>query len=115
MELAELDIIKSNLLAQKSAILNKTSELREQSIITNDVSDEADQAAQDLSLSIAINLHERDRITLFKIEKALSRLGSGSYHLCEACGCDISLKRLKANPFSNLCIDCQEERENFLK
>jgi DnaK suppressor protein len=61
---------------------------------------------------MSIHLHERDRSTLFHIERALSKMEEGKYGECESCGDLIEAKRLKARPFACLCIICQEEQED---
>ncbi|MEO0288842.1 MAG: TraR/DksA C4-type zinc finger protein [candidate division WOR-3 bacterium] len=44
-----------------------------------------------------------------EIDEALLRLQNGSYGICEICGEEISQKRLKALPFTKLCIKCSEK------
>ena len=46
------------------------------------------------------------------ITRALSRLDSGSYGRCEACGERIATARLQALPFATRCRACQEEYES---
>ncbi len=45
---------------------------------------------------------------LQRIEKALLRIKNSTYGVCEACHNEISLKLLKENPDSLLCIDCKK-------
>ena len=52
---------------------------------------------------------------LVQIERAISRLDSGSYGICDECGEEISERRLNEKPFAQYCINCQEmidERES---
>lgn len=44
--------------------------------------------------------------TLASIERALTRLASGTYGVCVSCGADISLKRLEQNPAVETCHLC---------
>lgn len=46
--------------------------------------------------------------TLASIERALSRLSSGTYGICLSCGADISLRRLEQNPAVETCETCRE-------
>jgi DnaK suppressor protein len=46
-----------------------------------------------------------------KIDLALRRLNEGNYGLCEECGEEIDVARLKVIPFALLCRDCQEMKE----
>ena len=112
MNSTELSAIRESLLSQKSAILNKTSEFKQEQSKTVTVSDEAEAASIDLSNNISIHLHERDRTSLFMIERALGKISEGTYGQCESCGEMISAGRLKASPFTTLCIACKEEQED---
>lgn len=109
----ELNSIRKVLLLQKSRILNKAVELRSQGMSCHNSADEADQISSELSLSLALHLHERDRSALFEIEKALSKIQDGTYGQCECCGEMISVRRLRARPFAAMCVECMEEREEF--
>ncbi|MGE0631931.1 MAG: TraR/DksA family transcriptional regulator [Pseudobdellovibrionaceae bacterium] len=112
MRTAEIESLKNFLLQQKGQILNKSSEfLHEQGSDREFLSDEAEAASQDVSMSLSIHLHERDRSLLYKIERALSRIQSGTYGLCDSCGAEVGIKRLQARPFAELCIECKEEQE----
>jgi len=51
-------------------------------------------------LSIANNIRD----LLEKIEKALARIGEGTFGICEGCGKPIEKARLKALPYASLCI-----------
>lgn len=46
-----------------------------------------------------------------RIELALRRIDDGSYGDCLQCGEAIAEARLQAQPWANLCIDCQSARE----
>jgi len=58
-------------------------------------------------LSIANNITD----LVDKIDKALEKIESGSYGLCENCGQPISADRLKALPHVLLCIKCKKAEE----
>ncbi len=44
-----------------------------------------------------------------RIERALAKLGDGSYGVCDECGGEIVAGRLQAAPESALCIQCARE------
>jgi DnaK suppressor protein len=46
------------------------------------------------------------------IEEALEDIDNGEYGICRQCGCDIAVKRLKANPIARHCITCKSAMEN---
>lgn len=108
----ELQAIKESLLIQKSMILNKTHEfIEEQSSLTIEGGDEAEIVSNNMNSNISIHLHERDRIALLQIDRALGRISDGTYGQCESCSDEIGHRRLQARPFTTLCIACMEEQE----
>lgn len=113
MNATEMNYLKTFLISQKSSILNKTTEFKmEQAVQKEHISDEHEAASHDLSTNMSIQLHERDRLLLFQIERALGKIEDGTYGQCESCGEMISAGRLKASPFTTLCIACKEEQED---
>lgn len=108
----ELNNLKESLLFQKGTILNKTHEFKSEQSDNVVVADEAEAASQDISNNISIHLHERDRVALYAIERALGKMADGTYQYCEACNEPIGARRLQARPFTALCIECMEEQEN---
>ena len=74
--------------------------------------DIADRATVESERNFALLMRERDRQTLAGIREALSRIESGEYGVCEECGEDIALARLKAQPMATLCVHCQSRRED---
>ena len=74
----------------------------------------ADPAESDRAFTLRIR--DRERRLIRKIQAAIQRLDEGTYGICEDCGEDISIPRLKARPVTKLCINCkarQEEGENI--
>ncbi len=110
--MSELDFIKQSLLIQKSEILNKNFEFKSQQSSLSKSPDEADAIAQELDANLSIQLHERDRLSLLLIEKALSKFATNTYGECESCGDAIDIRRLKARPLATLCIQCMEDHES---
>lgn len=74
--------------------------------------DSVDQASADTDRAIAVQIKNRDRDTLVQINQALRRIDGGTFGACERCGGDISDARIKAFPFTTLCIDCKAELES---
>jgi len=52
----------------------------------------------------------RARTSLDDLDRALTRLDSGLYSVCENCGGQIAAPRLSARPAARTCIDCAEGR-----
>lgn len=113
--LKEILTIKECLLEQKSSILNKSREFKLEQMNQENLSDESEVASQVINNNLSINLLERNRHSLMMIEIALGKIASGNYGYCESCDDEIGIRRLKARPFTTLCIACMEEREDSLK
>lgn len=52
---------------------------------------------------------------LSQVKRALVRVKSGKYGVCETCGQTIDPARLKVDPSVTLCVDCQERKEQQTK
>jgi DnaK suppressor protein len=48
------------------------------------------------------------RSNLRDVERALTKMETGSFGICERCGLPISSERLEALPWAELCIDCKQ-------
>lgn len=73
--------------------------------------DLADQAAAEMDINFDLRLRDRERKLLRKIDEALERIRTGEYGICENCGADIGVRRLRARPVTTLCIDCKTAQE----
>lgn len=58
-------------------------------------------------------LRERDEARLGEIDAALARIRDGTYGRCARCGREIGADRSEAEPASELCLDCEIERERL--
>jgi DnaK suppressor protein len=67
----------------------------------------SDNAEEDTSLDL---LSSEEKL-LIKIQKALIRIDKGIYGKCLKCKKNVSMKRLKAVPYAELCRKCQEKEE----
>ena len=112
MNSTEIQALQESLLEQKSLILNKSYEFRQEQSSRSPVSDEGEAAYANVSDNISIHLHEKDRRTLYQIERALGKICDGTYGQCEGCAGHIGRRRLEVHPFSTLCISCMEEQES---
>lgn len=109
----ETQYFKDLLLKQRSEILNKADNFRNESAIeATGQGDEGDQAVSELSLSLTLRLQERQTQLLQKIDRALAKIDEGSFGLCEQCEEPLQKNRLIARPVATLCIACKEEQES---
>lgn len=79
------------------------------------VMDDGDLSFVDLSEDISLKQLSAHRDKLIKIDEALRKINENTYGLCEDCGDEISVERLKIIPFASYCRDCQEKKEIFDK
>lgn len=77
--------------------------------------DPLDQAAMETTRSYTLRLRDRESHLIKKIKEALLKIEDGSFGICEACGEDIALSRLKARPVTSYCIRCKTQMEAFEK
>lgn len=70
-----------------------------------------DTAVADVETEIEIAAIARASRTLREAVAALEFLHDPGYGLCTDCGAEIPYTRLKANPLSTRCIDCQRRLE----
>jgi DnaK suppressor protein len=72
--------------------------------------DELDIARSLADVETHASLIDRAQERLKDIDAAMGRLDAGTYGVCEECGEDIPLERIKALPFTLFCVDCQSKR-----
>jgi DnaK suppressor protein len=70
--------------------------------------DTMDQVQSAEARELAIRNLDRSARRLRQIEDALRRLESGGYGTCANCEEEIGLKRLRAVPWTQFCLKCQE-------
>ena len=73
--------------------------------------DPSDRATMESNRNSMLRIRDRERKLIFKIQEALQRLDAGEYGICEECGEEISIERLKARPVTTLCIECKSSQE----
>jgi DnaK suppressor protein len=71
-----------------------------------------DRAVHEGQRAFAFRIRERERFLIRKIQDALRRIEEGTYGICEECGEDIPVARLKARPVTNYCLDCKTRMES---
>jgi DnaK suppressor protein len=52
---------------------------------------------------------------MLKIKKALAKVEDQTFGICEACGEEIDMERLKSRPVTALCIGCKIHQERIEK
>ncbi len=72
--------------------------------------DMADQASGNNEVHIQLRLKQTDAKILQAIEEALQRIDKGTYGACRDCEEPISEARLRAIPWTRVCIACKEKQ-----
>jgi DnaK suppressor protein len=79
--------------------------------ILNHFADGDSRAASALLNDEELALLRHDLDQLAAIDDALKRIDYGTGGVCIACGADIALDRLRAEPTAKACFDCQRQAE----
>jgi len=77
-------------------------------IIVEKSADDLDEIERAVSRDIAIQNLDRESRMLRDIRNALQRIDQDTFGSCLHCEREISLRRLKAVPWAQLCLRCQE-------
>jgi len=114
MDAKTLAKYKKLLLEEKQRILNnsKNALRNELALSPDDLPDETDLAASEITQNLVFKLRDRERQLLSKIDEALSRMEDGTFGTCQDCEEPIEPRRLEARPVSTLCIACKEKQEH---
>jgi len=73
--------------------------------------DEADFASQQYSQEFSIRMHRHHHRKVEEIVAAIQRLSTGEYGICEECGDEIGVDRLKVQPMTTVCLSCRRRLE----
>ncbi len=77
--------------------------------------DPTDRAALEADRNFMLRIRDREAKLIKKIKAALERIENDTFGICESCGEEISIKRLKARPVTTQCIDCKSKEEALEK
>jgi len=117
MSKEQIEIFRRTIAERREALL---AEIREDVARSRDESygalagpvvDTADEAVADLLSDLDNAETSRDLNELRELEAAQARLDAGAYGLCEECGLEIALARLRAVPGAARCVKCQSVHE----
>jgi DnaK suppressor protein len=74
----------------------------------------ADLASDNAEEDTSLDLLSSEEKLLRQIQNAIKRIEKKTYGNCSKCGKNLSMKRLKAVPYAELCLNCKEEEEKSL-
>ena len=113
-ELAELrKELESELTELRAEISKAESEIaaRMGDAVADAGDDQADAGAKTFQREHELALTHNARELLAQNERALARIVSGTYGVCESCGEPIGKARLQAFPRATLCVACKQREE----
>lgn len=104
--------LHERLIAKRKALRAKLNDDRDVAVVsssgTGDVGDVANDGAQTELNSQLAALETRE---LHQVERAIELIRLGRYGKCEVCNHSIPIQRLKALPYTLVCIECQRQQE----
>lgn len=71
----------------------------------------ADLGTDSFEQDISLGLMENKSGAIREIEEALERIKEGTFGLCEGCRKRIPKERLRAIPYTRLCVQCKKREE----
>nr|HET7859192.1 TraR/DksA family transcriptional regulator [Caldimonas sp.] len=77
----------------------------------NQVEDSGEQGEERFRKAVAQAEQDRDVEELRQIAAAKERMARGEYGICIACGSEIPVERLQAQPAAARCLPCQQRFE----
>jgi RNA polymerase-binding protein DksA len=73
--------------------------------------DTSDMASDSAEGDLAFRIAESEGVAATEVQKAIEKIDTGSYGICERCNKSIGMERIHALPFATHCIKCQELTE----
>ncbi|MBI2901535.1 MAG: TraR/DksA C4-type zinc finger protein [Planctomycetes bacterium] len=114
----ELDEFKTLLTLRRRILLGDVSTLEAEALKKGTDSElstlplhMADLGTDSFEQDITLGLMETESDELQEIEEALARIKDGSFGLCESCKKSIPKARLRAIPYTRLCVECKKKEE----
>ncbi|NRA73806.1 MAG: RNA polymerase-binding protein DksA [Rickettsiales bacterium] len=114
MNFNQLEYFKDQLLKWKDELMKEDQDIvdhiKEEKLDEPDV---ADNASIEIDIVVESQVQDSHGKLIEKIDNSLAQIENNTYGYCVKCGNPVGLKRLKARPVANLCIEGQEchERE----
>ncbi|MGR8941909.1 MAG: TraR/DksA family transcriptional regulator [Gammaproteobacteria bacterium] len=110
--MSDYEEIRSNLLDMLEELNDRLNKITEDVKHAEEplAKDFEEQAVQAENHEVQDFLGNRARTEIAQIKDAITRIDTGRYGICQSCGEPISEARLKALPYSNLCIKCASQQ-----
>jgi len=109
----ELKSFRDMLLRVREQLVEQVQSLRSASLTRDDAVNSEEDGTDAFERQLALKLASDEGDSIFEIDEALQRIDEGTYGTCQECGCLIGKPRLKALPFTGLCIACRSASEKL--
>jgi RNA polymerase-binding transcription factor len=109
MNKTDFDLLKATLQLKLATIA--TGPDKRADIVIQQSPDSLDQTQFAAERDLVVTLLNRDTQMSHLLKGALRRMGDDTYGTCLACDDPISVKRLQAVPWAELCLRCQERSD----
>ena len=109
MDYKNFDFLKATLETKLATIA--TGYERRADIVIQQSPDALDQTQYAAERDLAVSLLNRETKLSRRVQSALMRMEDGTYGVCLICEEPISVKRLQAVPWAELCLGCQERSD----
>ena len=112
MKEKDIEYFKELLIKRLEGLLNHANDTVSYMIAQKEnMPDQTDRASLEADRNFMLRIRDRENNLIKKIRKALDRIENKTFGVCEKCGEDIFLERLKARPVTTQCIDCKTKEE----
>jgi len=113
MEKKDLEFFRHLLTQWLEELLNRDDDTVEELLDSQEnLADPLDRVSVESERIWTLRIRDRESILIKKIRQSLEDIETGEYGICEDCGEDISIERLKARPVTSFCIRCKTKRES---
>jgi len=102
----EMRRLEKDLFAKRNQLCRQIEQQRAGMLTGSDPDDEGAAAVSSIEKELAASTMDRAMRSLTEVEAALKSIESGHYGVCTHCGQHISEARLKALPWTRLCVEC---------
>jgi DnaK suppressor protein len=116
MKKKDTEYFKKLLFNQLDDLLNQADDtVSDMTEPSDNFPDPTDRASLEADRNFMLRIRDRESKLINKIKKTLTRIDNKTFGICESCGENISIKRLKARPVTTQCIECKTKEEALEK
>jgi len=106
---SEINTFRATLVAKQAELVARLG--KRDGIVIEKTPDALDEVRLAAERELITRNLERESKVLREVRAALDRIHQGAYGTCLDCEEEIGLKRLKALPWTPLCVECQEHAD----